>query len=262
MIIEKDIIYEYMSGTSMKNIAKKYNTSSYTVKKILVNNNIRIRTQSECVRKYNINEEYFNEIDTKNKAYILGLLWSDGCNKLSKANVTIRLQKEDEHILMSIKKEMECEQPLYYRHGIQSHHKDVCSLEINSSKISHRLNELGMYPNKSLTLKYPNWLDEKLHSSFIRGLFDGDGCIKKYGYGATITGTYDVCIKVGEILTNQGIYNYVSHLKCNEITSTVFINKHLEAEKFFRWIYDDAELYIQRKYNLYLEKYINNSLSA
>ena len=67
MIIERDIIDEYKSGTSIKNTAKKYNTSSYAVKKILINNNIRIRTQSECVRKYSINEEYFDEIDTSIK---------------------------------------------------------------------------------------------------------------------------------------------------------------------------------------------------
>lgn len=29
-------------------------------------------------RKYDVNKEYFTDIDTENKAYWLGFLWADG----------------------------------------------------------------------------------------------------------------------------------------------------------------------------------------
>lgn len=32
-------------------------------------------------RKYTVNSEYFKEINTNAKAYFLGLMISDGCNK-------------------------------------------------------------------------------------------------------------------------------------------------------------------------------------
>ena len=53
---------------------------------------------------YKIDETYFDKIDTEYKAYILGLIYADGCIKQPKGNrqkqLSIVLQEEDKDIQM------------------------------------------------------------------------------------------------------------------------------------------------------------------
>lgn len=64
-----DIVNQYANGVSMKRLAQQYQISEQRIRKILVTNNVKIRTTSELKRKYTFNEHYFDEINTKDKAY-------------------------------------------------------------------------------------------------------------------------------------------------------------------------------------------------
>lgn len=57
--------------------------------------------------------------------------------------------------------------------------KYVLQLQINGVEMCKDLTRLGAVKNKSLVLKFPatNIVPEKYMSHFIRGYFDGDGCI-------------------------------------------------------------------------------------
>ena len=48
------------------------------IKKILVDNGVTTRSQRESRKTYVYNEDYFSEIDTKDKAYWLGFIYADG----------------------------------------------------------------------------------------------------------------------------------------------------------------------------------------
>lgn len=63
-------------------------------------------------RKYTLNEEYFDFIDTPNKAYVLGLMCADGCNYPPKQTAFISLQESDRELLEKIKIEIGSNQPL------------------------------------------------------------------------------------------------------------------------------------------------------
>lgn len=54
-----------------------------------------------------------------------------------------------------------------------------CRMHLISKHFKTRLCELGCIPNKSLILKFPdeNLVPKNLIKHFIRGYFDGDGCI-------------------------------------------------------------------------------------
>ena len=45
------------------------------------------------------------------------------------------------------------------------------------TKIHHDLEKHGCVENKSLILQFPTTVPEELMHHFIRGYFDGDGCI-------------------------------------------------------------------------------------
>ena len=59
-----------------------------------------------------------------------------------------------------------------------------------------------------------------------------------------------------EIIDNElGVScNVVVDGRTNDITSTLTVNKKYESKKFLDWIYKDANMYLERKYQLYKNK--------
>ena len=66
------------------------------------------------MKKYGVDESFFNKIDNEEKAYILGFIYADG-NISKRGHLTIEIHKRDEHILHDIKRVMQYNGPLYYR---------------------------------------------------------------------------------------------------------------------------------------------------
>ena len=65
-------------------------------------------------RKYNIDDNFFSEINSESKAYILGLLYADGCVYNSQGNVWAKLDLmyDDRNLLYKIAKEMKNDCPI------------------------------------------------------------------------------------------------------------------------------------------------------
>ena len=120
-------------------------------------------------KKYELNENYFNMIDSHEKAYILGFIYADGYNRedlLELVQIKSRLD-----ILLKIRK------ALGSTHPIKEYTTDKYTLNIGSVKLCKDLTNLGAFRNKSLFLTFPNTLDPQYMCSFILGYFDGDGCV-------------------------------------------------------------------------------------
>lgn len=121
------------------------------------------------IRKYNLNEDYFNTLKTHEQAYILGFIYADGYNREDKLELVQKEERID--ILENINK------ALNSNALIKSYSPGIYRLDINSKKLCSDLIKLGAVRNKSLTLTFPNFIPEELMSSFILGYFDGDGCV-------------------------------------------------------------------------------------
>lgn len=83
---------------TIKEIYSFYGISDTVVKKILKNNNIHIRTNSESHTKYLCDIHYFDKIDSLDKFYLLGFICADGF-VTDRHEVGIGVQKEDEEII-------------------------------------------------------------------------------------------------------------------------------------------------------------------
>nr|DAH91095.1 MAG TPA: endonuclease [Caudoviricetes sp.]DAN05224.1 MAG TPA: endonuclease [Caudoviricetes sp.] len=257
---------EYQEGLSQMEVAKNNKTSPVTVRRILKNNGIPIRKQEEWLRKYDLNQEYFDVIDTQNKAYFLGFLYADGNVSKSNNAIQIGLESRDLHILESFKKELGCiNKPLSFDQRSKNNpkHKDVFSLCIKSEHMHDALCNLGVVPRKSHIVKYPYFIPDNLQKHFIRGAMDGDGCIHATNWSnekeirsVDICGTYDFCIGLKQIIEcNLDIH---CSLILSNKTSNIYkmtISGRNQSTKFLDWIYEDAELYLYRKYETYLSKY-------
>ena len=269
---ELDIVELYTSGKSSTKISEKYKINHKLVNRVLDKYGIkRIRNG---VRKWSLKEDYFDIIDSQNKAYVLGLLYADGYNDIGKSTVRLQLRYDDVEILEKINKELGSNRPLKFikcsdhvaSNGYIS--KDMYSLEVYGSHICNSLKEQGVVQNKSLILEFPSFDDESLYRHFIRGYFDGDGSftyhkLKKNNRSQgliTITSTLNFCQKCLDIIrSNVNIGGSIFDASChNGVTKVISIFGNIQCKNFLDWLYYDADLYLNRKYEKYINAYYQN----
>lgn len=268
---EKNIIDLYQNkNMSTVKIGKKYECSHKKIAKVLEAYNIPRTGISR--RKYRINENFFDKIDNQDKAYILGFLYADGCNYKPKQTVSMSLQEEDFDILEKIRVCMGNEHPLEYidysnKHDFGYTYKNQYRMLIFSKHMCDSLDNIGMTPNKSLTLEFPR-IDKELYRHFIRGYFDGDGSVYQSFVNEnnkpvtlTITSTLLFLEKIKQIISDElgiyaGIYDASNH---NGITKVLSMSTEA-SNIFLDWLYLDANLYMQRKYDRYI-KYFNKKVA-
>ena len=262
----KDILMRYKNGETMTNIAKCYGVGTKRISDYLKSQSVTLRTYSDFSRKYFLDEEYFDKIDTPNKAYILGLLYADGCcfvdEKTNRYNLIIALQETDIHILEDVKKELQYTGIISHIDLSKKRENGINTLDqerlcISNKHLVESLGKLGVVPRKTYCLTFPNFLSDNLIPHFFRGLSDGDGCILKTEARWKYAGTYDLLIGIKDyIKSNLGINSSVYKNKYeHENIYRLSIAGGKQVKKFLDYIYKDADLKLNRKYELYLNKY-------
>lgn len=111
-------------------------------------------------------------------AYVLGYIYADGSLDDSPymRGKYVKVASVDKDSLERLKKWLESEHRITEAKPTFIGGKICYVLRIGSHKIYDDLFKLGLYPNKSLTVRFPK-IPRKYLSHFIRGYFDGDGCI-------------------------------------------------------------------------------------
>lgn len=248
-------------------IGKEFNCYHKTIARVL--EKYGISRVGNGQRKYYFDENYFDIIDTQNKAYILGFLFADGNNMPSKGTISISLKEEDKDILERMRQELKLKKPLKYKDNSNDCHngyisKNSWTLEFYSSRMCSHLIEIGLVPNKSLIVEFPTIVPSDLLSHFVRGYYDGNGSIYRmiktennHHVTVTITSTDKFCTKLAEICTKElniycPIYDASNH---NGITKVFSLSGRLKAKKFLDWIYKDADMKLKRKYDRYVDYY-------
>lgn len=124
--------------------------------------------------KYNYDNNLFKKINCEEKAYILGLIASDGHIDKSLSRISIALHKQDEEILRRVRDYICKEIPI-----------GICKNKMRVFKIHSRemAKDIARWlkihgGKKSHTVQFPD-IDESLMRHFIRGYFDGDGSIPR-----------------------------------------------------------------------------------
>ena len=118
---QKEKIKElYLGGMPSTKIGKMFGCTHKPILAVLEEFGIQ-RDQKKLIRKYKLNEHYFDVIDTPNKAYILGLLHADGCNMMNKSTICIGLQESDKDLLERIRLEIGSEKPIVFKDYSNKH---------------------------------------------------------------------------------------------------------------------------------------------
>jgi intein-encoded DNA endonuclease-like protein len=266
---KQEIINYYQSGYSANKISKILKIGDSTIGKYLREWGIQIKSRGEVTRKYCIDETYFDKINTEEKAYFLGLLYADGNNRTKNHAVEISLIEEDKYILDKFAQELKTEKPLYFKklNDKNKNWNNVFRLAFNSVKLSNRLNDLGVIPRKSLVLTFPSEDDVRsnLLKHFIRGYFDGDGCVSyytkndkykdkitQYKYGNfSMVGTFDVLSHIKLILDEE----LDIKLSLDKIKNIYKLGTadHTAIRKIFCYFYNNSNIFLIRKYNKFID---------
>ena len=232
----------YESGLSGQKVADKLGiSSSYTVYKYLKKQGVKTRSNRENSKKYHVkNRDFFENIDTEEKAYLLGFIYADGS------------------VVKTIKECLkELEEKSGYKVGIK-----YSRIIVNDHKIVDDLVKQGVKYHKSNTLEPPKNIPYHLIRHFIRGYIDGDGSIiinnTKYGlsFNVSMIGTDSVLDYIADyFMENNLIRTRVKHEKRHDydIVSSCRWGGNIQAKKILDHLYNNSHCYLTRKHDRYLK---------
>lgn len=253
---KEKIVYNYtVLKYGRKKSGKEFHVSDKIVLKVLKEFNIPIRNiQQANVSKYNIDENFF-ETQNSNMAYILGILASDGCISKADNQIYIELQRKDRELLEKINDILQNERPVK---DYESSRGYECSkIYFYSAKIKKSLKKFHIIPNKTYSdeFAFPELLDIKYYPDFIRGMFDGDGCIKKINgciQWQIDTSSNDMAEKIKNFLLSKDIKADIQlEKRKNLIMYRVYCCNKNNAAKIFNLLYKDNILFLKRKKDLF-----------
>ena len=212
--------------------------------------------------KYFLNEYFFEEIDTEEKAYWLGFLYADGnvyYKQTKYGNVRLKLSSKDRAHLELFLKSLNSNSIIKdgtsnvkYKNIISN--SDFSYISLWNTKLSNDLVNKGCVPNKTFKLVYPKFLTDNLINHFIRGYFDGDGTISitnnkkrigKQKVACKFIGTYNFLSGVQSILENKGIKSVL--FKYNSIFILNISLRDNNLIKFRDFLYKNCSIFLERK---------------
>ena len=100
--------YKAREVWSLPRFAKEYNLAIWPLRRGFNRLNLKVVPQEISHRKFPVNDRFFEEIDTEEKAYFLGFLFADGCNSPDKNRLEVSLAKQDMDVLERLSKVLLC----------------------------------------------------------------------------------------------------------------------------------------------------------
>jgi hypothetical protein len=252
----KSIIEQFHNRVSLDVIAKQYDLSQPVIRNVVMNMGF-VPQQ----RRSDLNENYFDVVDNENKAYWLGYLAADGCVRVRKQvdkngnhkthgnSIHLKLSTMDEEHLKKFRDEVCPNSVLKYATSVVKTKIGNIStsysvvLNLYSNYIVSQIIDKGVGPRKTFTIGKPN-IEEKYIRHYIRGLFDGDGCVviedgKRLIYRIT-TASENMNKFLKELFESLGINMIRMGINC-------VIGRKEDTMKFYNYIYDDATIWLERK---------------
>lgn len=264
-----EIKYKYSHGYSVQQLSDEYNISTDNLNNRIANNKW---TKTKRKTHYYCDETYFDTIDTEHKAYWLGFLFADGYITSKKYKekhgeesqcVGFSISTKDIEMFVKFRTDLKTNYPVhFYSHKInQSFNSStkMARILITSQHMVDSLKKLGMVENKTLVSQFPK-MPNNLIPHFIRGYSDGDGSIAKYitknnenKCSWKITSTKEMCLSILKYLHKENLKIHQKFPERQKNNWTLSICGNQQVPKLLSIIYKDATIFLQRKYNKYVE---------
>lgn len=245
---EQQVIQEYLSGKSARNLAKDYGFSSHGgITRILKCYGIEQRDAPTRNRLYSVNASTFDVIDTEHKAYWYGFLYADGC--VHKRTLTLALKWNDREHIEKFKSFMESESPIH--RTIKRTGKSKCDnaqIEMTDRNMANRLKALGIIPRRIAFDRVLANLPDNLIQHWIRGFYDGDGSAGIHSV-ISFVGQIPLLTFIREQLSKNCGTNPLLSIHKHTISDIYYlvISGRIQATKVASYLYKDCSVCLTRK---------------
>lgn len=263
-LIETLYVRDHLSGEA---ISQRVGVDRHRIHRFLKSRGLT-RNRSERIRSNHFNQDFFEAIDSHEKAQILGLWYADGNVRIQASNTLYRsyscrvqLAEEDKDYLEQINRRLGCTTDLKFIKRARPQYQDGRALILYCEKTYNDLIDKGCIPRKSLVLVFPTvtQVPELFWPSFMLGYFEGDGCINNYigkihpysmKSAFTICGTWEFCQEYGRILQDKcgvhfGMYRPKS---CVTNNYSLRISGNRQVWRVAQFLYQNATLRMERKW--------------
>lgn len=193
-----------------------------------------------ATKKHSFDENFFDKIDTEAKAYWFGFCMADGCNTGDELKIELSA-KDDAHLLL-IRNDLKASQTVSYRWRDDN---QMAYIGFASRYMCQQLTKLGCVKNKTFALNYPS-ITNDLQNHFIRGYFDGDGCISANGQWSIFSVSHAFLTQMKniiEIATGVQIKTYTQ----GDNGHRIVLYKKDDIWAVHNYLYADAMTFMERK---------------
>ena len=230
--------------------------------------------------KYTYNKDYFKVIDSADKAYWLGFLYADGCicekykdGILKNMALEITLCSVDKHHLEKLSECLDSNLEIHVKNA-RCNGKDYssCRLLVSCTSMCKDLIKLGCVPRKTYDLKFPSYdiVPYEYMRDFIRGYFDGDGCIHvgtmsgKKHIELSITGMKDMLESISLFLIKEKVLRVLPKIykdKRSQVNN-MYLYGTDAVKDILDYLYLDSHMSLDRKYSQYTDFYSDYDYDA
>lgn len=255
---QEKIIQLYSKRRSMNEMKRATGLSTKQIKNFLIDN--QLWTGHGSLKSF-YDEFFFDTIDTEEKAYWLGFIYADGYISSTNNTVGIELKSTDSGHLEKLRNSMQAEREVKFYHKNSTFGpQDTCRFQICSSHLKKMLLSYYKSTNKTFEGEFPKIDRIDLIPHLIRGFFDGDGNLSGkpksqdqiFRPSLGFIGTKETLKYIEEIsgfhwswsqrFPERGLNNY--QINCGRVQDCI---------NFLNYMYKDATIYLDRKYQRYLE---------
>ena len=246
-------------------------------------NSIKLKANRIGLKKPHHEQDdfFFDSIDNPIKAYWLGFITADGYvvddQYGGTYELSIELSNTDEEHLYKFKKDISSNANITNRKKSPFVNKGydkeytMSQIRIYSKHLVKALSQYNVVQNKTYSLSFPEISDEYVWD-YIRGYFDGDGCINIKGM-TTPYGKYHeysrvsfVCKRIEFLESLKNIFekhSISSYIVKDRDYYVLHISAQASVGRFFNCIYyDDSCVRLDRKYNHFINFYERHDLPA
>jgi len=271
--IEEKIVDAYNSGLSaykiVEAIPELYGKRPSVIYGVLKRLGIQVRrptivTDEQKIkrRKFHVQDDFFSVINTEEKAYWLGFIYADGYIKTNADVIGISLAEADINHLETFKQSIKFTGKVKKYVETQGYNAGAtyARIIVTSKQMKNDLIKLGVKEKKTNILTFPteDQVSPHLLNHFLRGYFDGDGCLTHLNQRKS--GIWEWALKIiGTREMLEGFQNFFGkHIKLYQRFPERNVNNYSleyggnqQVKKFMDMLYANATIYLNRKFQKY-----------
>jgi hypothetical protein len=230
------ILTAFQNGEECRTIPKILGVSGRSVARVLAEFGINTKRRN----RYTLNENYFDNIDTPIKAYLLGLMAADGC--VTYTNYIV-LESVDRELVELFAREVEYSGEICQID--RSPHQPHFRINFSSQRLARSLHQWQIITDRMASDSY-QFPSAAYLNSYVLGYFDGDGCAYpnkgRSGGLVCIVGSKNFTEELCQVM-NMG--NTIAH--SHNVVYYWRIYSKINIQKFYDLMYRYPDLGLARK---------------